>query len=414
MSSQAILRDSVEMNKKSTAANTADCEVVIIGAGPYGLSSAAHLKAKGLAVRVFGRPMEFWADKMPQGMLLRSPRPASTISDPTNACTLEAYEAATNTAPEVRVPLSTFVNYGQWFQRQLASDLDHREVASIETVDDGFQTLLQDGSSIRSERVVVAAGIAPFQRIPQIFKPFTTDMVSHCYSGVNVAGFSGKKVAIIGAGQSALECAALLHEAGAEVDIISRNPELRWIGMHKWLHQLGPISSTLYSKHDVGPIGISRLVAMPNLLKRLPLSLRDKIRTRAVRSAGSNWLPARLTNVTKRIGRSVAEAKQVGSRMELKLDDGAVCSVDHVLLGTGYSVDLSRYPFLPKQTLNQVRMLDGYPLLTSGFRSSVPGLHFVGATAARSFGPLVYFVTGTEFSSRALTSHIMRNRTVRR
>src|SRR5580700_9128037 len=112
MSSQAILRDSVEMNKKSTAANTADCEVVIIGAGPYGLSSAAHLKAKGLAVRVFGRPMEFWADKMPQGMLLRSPRPASTISDPTNACTLEAYEAATNTAPEVRVPLSTFVNYG--------------------------------------------------------------------------------------------------------------------------------------------------------------------------------------------------------------------------------------------------------------------------------------------------------------
>ena len=57
-------------------------DVTIIGAGPYGLSAGAFLKSKGLGVRVFGKPMEFWADKMPKGMLLRSPREASTIADP--------------------------------------------------------------------------------------------------------------------------------------------------------------------------------------------------------------------------------------------------------------------------------------------------------------------------------------------
>ena len=215
---------------------------------------------------------------------------------------------------------------------------------------------------------------------------------------------------MIGAGQSALESAALLHEAGATVEVIARDSYLRWVGMHGWLHHLGPLSQMLYSKYDVGPAGISRLVAAPKLVSHIPLTLRDKIRKRAVRPAGAKWLPARLKDIKITTGRIVMESASVRDEVRLKLDDGSSRSVDHVLLGTGYHVDISRYGFLSPGILDAVRQFDGFPRLTSGFCSSMAGLHFIGATAARSFGPLLYFVAGTEFASRELASYIARNR----
>jgi len=388
---------------------SAHFEVVVIGAGPYGLSAGAHLKAKGIAACVFGEPMEFWANKMPEGMLLRSPRVASNLSDPDGAFTLEAYEAVSKTTPQAPLPLDTFVEYGRWFRHQLGSDLDERTVLRIDRDQPGFRITLQDGEEIRTANVVVAAGIGPFKKKPPVFHELSSQQVMHCYEGREVRKFAGKRVAVIGAGQSALESAALLHEASAHVEVIVRESHVRWIGQHSWLHHMGPISSLLYSPHDVGPIGISRLVAYPKIVAHIPLKLRDRIRTRAVRAAGSRWLPERLAAVKINTGRSVSEAKPVGDEVALKLDDGSERRVDHVLLGTGYQVDIAKYDFLPPELTQDVRQLDGYPKLASGFRSSVPGLHFIGATAARSFGPLLYFVAGTEFASRELVSDLSRS-----
>ncbi|MBI3475593.1 MAG: NAD(P)/FAD-dependent oxidoreductase [Acidobacteria bacterium] len=387
----------------------AACDVAVIGAGPYGLSAGAHLKAKGINVRVFGDPMEFWAKKMPEGMLLRSPRIASTISDSHGAYTLEAYEAAAKIGPSAPLPLDTFVAYGKWFHHQLGSNLESRTVTRVDREQQGFRLTMEDGDVVRCGRVVVAAGIGPFRRKPAVFRGLPEDRVSHCYEGRDICKYAGKRVAVIGAGQSALESAALLHEAGAKVEVIVRNPSLRWIGMHKWLHRLGPISALLYSKHDVGPLGVSRLVAYPKLVSVVPLKVRDKIRTRAVRPAGSPWLIDRLSTVKITTGRVVWQAATEGNEVALSLDDGSERRVDHVLLGTGYEVDISRYEFLPPELVKEVQLFGGYPKLRSGFRSSVPGLHFIGATAARSFGPLLYFVAGTEFASRELSSHISRS-----
>lgn len=394
----------------SSRAASAHCDVAVIGAGPYGLSAGVHLKAKGIAACVFGEPMEFWANKMPEGMLLRSPRVASNLSDPDRAFTLEAYEAASKREPCAPLPLDTFVEYGRWFRHQLGSDLDERTVLRVERDKPGFRLTLRDGEEIRSKYVVIATGIGPFKRKPAVFQGLSSRQAIHCYEGRDVRQFTGKRVAVIGAGQSALESAALLHEANAQVEVIARTSHLRWIGGHSWLHHMGPISSLLYSSHDVGPIGISRLVAYPRLVSRVPLNARDKIRTRAVRSAGAPWLVRRLSGVEITTGRSVTEAKKLGDEVVLTLDDGSERRVDHVLLGTGYQVDLSRYDFLPQELTRDIEQFDGYPKLASGFRSSVPGLHFIGATAARSFGPLLYFVAGTEFASRELVSHFSRIR----
>ena len=385
-----------------------EVEVAIIGAGPYGLSSAAHLKARGCDVRVFGEPMEFWANKMPEGMLLRSPRVASNISDPNHTYTLEAYEKFAKIPAAAPLPLSTFVEYGRWFRHQLESSLDPRTIARIEPGPGAFVLRIEDGETLRARRVVVATGIGPFKKRPEVFNSLPPQQVSHCYEGRDVKRFAGKRVVVIGSGQSSLESAALLHEAGADVEIIAREGALRWIGKHKWLHQMGPISRMLYSSHDVGPVGISRLVAYPRLVSCIPLKIRDKIRTRAVKPGGSQWLPARLKAVKVTTSQSVSKARTVGDEVALTLDDGSERRTDHVLCGTGYRVDISRYDFLPAELAGRVEQFDGYPKLSRGFSSSVPGLHFIGATAARSFGPLLYFVAGTEFASRHLTAQVCK------
>jgi hypothetical protein len=394
--------------KTSSAVGASQCDVAVIGAGPYGLSVGAHLKAKGVGARVFGEPMEFWAKKMPEGMLLRSPRVASNLSDPDGAFTLEAYEAASKTAPSAPVPLDTFVEYGRWFRHQLESDLDQRAVSSVDRDAPGFRLTLGDGEEVRAKRVVIAAGIGPFKKKPIVFQNLPAEHVTHCYEGRAIRKFAGKKVAVIGAGQSALECAALLHEAGAAVEVIARQSHINWIGQHSWLHHMGPISKMLYSSHDVGPAGISRLVAYPKITSLIPLKLRDKIRTRAVRPAGARWLPERLRAVKITVGHGIASARMVGDEVLLKLNDGGERRVDHVLLGTGYQVDVTKYDFLSAELARSIQQFDGYPKLSSGFCCSVPGLHFIGATAARSFGPLLYFVAGTEFASRELMSYLSK------
>jgi thioredoxin reductase len=393
----------------SKGKGTDQCDVVVIGAGPYGLAAGSHLKTKGIGVRVFGEPMEFWAKKMPEGMLLRSPRAASNISDARDAFTLPVYEKAESKQPLAPLPLDSFVEYGRWFRHQLGSDLDTRTVARVDQDQNGFKVTLEDGTILRCRRVVVATGIGPFKRTPPVFTGFSAQQVSHCYDGRDVKKYAGKKVAVIGAGQSSLESAALLHEAGAEVELIVRRPGLRWIGEHNALHHMGPLTKMLYSRYDIGPIGISRMVAYPNLMTFVPLPLRDKIRKRAVRSAGSQWLKSRTANIKKNLSTFVTKAEADGNQLVLTLNDNTQRRVDHVLLGTGYDVDIAKFKFLPPELLQKIDQFDGYPKLKSGLQSSVPGLYFIGATAARSFGPLLYFVAGTEFAAPTVAAHISRN-----
>ncbi len=352
--------------------------------------------------------MTFWAEKMPEGMLLRSPRVASNIADPTDAFTLESYEMALGKPPSSPISLETFVNYGKWFSKALLNSVDTRETVSIRKEGHQFAVVLRDGETVRVRRVIIAAGIGSFKRTPEVFKHLDPAVASHCYEGKSLRAFTDKRVVVIGAGQSALESAALLHEAGAEVEIIAKIHELRWIGQHQWLHQLGPLSSLLYSYHDIGPAGISRLVAMPNVMRKIPYLLREKIDARAIRPAGSKWLPERLKNIKVTTGRTVIEARALGNEVKMKLDDGSGRSAHHVLMGTGYDVDISKYEFMSSNLLQNLKVFGGYPVLSTGFCSSIHGLHFIGATAARSFGPLMRFVTGTKFTSQELTTYISR------
>lgn len=401
------------------------CDVAILGAGPYGLSVAAHLRqSKLIDVRLLGEPMSFWERHMPAGMLLRSPRVASHISDPHGHFTLDSYEKAVGrrfivkVPPTVvenfiaremasKVPLEDFVRYGRWFLRQADLRIDSRVVSRVEPASEGFHLIFEDGNSLQAGRVVVAAGIAPFARIPKLFVDLPPGLVSHTSHHNDLSKFRDKEVLVIGGGQSALESAALLDEAGARVEVLIRERVMHWLGMkHRWTHSK-MLSWMFYGSADVGPPGISLLVQRPNLYRRLPRGIQDCWGTRAICPAASCWVKARTSNVRIHTGRFVVSARPEGERVRVRLNDGVYGVFDHVLLGTGYRIDIARYPFLSPQVLEKITRIGGFPVVDEGFSTSLPGMHFVGAPAAWSFGPLMRFVAGAEFASLAVAHRIL-------
>lgn len=383
------------------------CNVTVIGAGPYGLSAAAYLRAAGVEKRVFGETMSFWDQQMPAGMCLRSSWDASHIADPKSEFTLDAYRNQNGNHIGKPIPLERFVGYGQWFQRKAVPDLERRRVRSVDLDPRGFRVSLSDGEEYLSRRIVLAAGIGTFAVRPQVFEGIHRSLASHSTEQKDLSKFKGKRVAIIGGGQSALESAALLKEAGIESEVITRADHLNWVGKHIKLHRLGPLSRLMYSKCDVGPAGISRLVAAPHLFRTLPRRFQDRTAYRAIRPAGAGWLQPRLTGVSITLGRKVVAATPTGSQLRLKLDDGSERIVDHALLATGFRVDVSRYGFLSPAILQHLETVNGYPVLQRGLESSVKGLHFLGKPASWSFGPLLCFVSGTEFAANELISGIV-------
>lgn len=388
--------------------NRKHCNVTVVGAGPYGLSMAAYLREARVEARIFGDPMSFWEKQMPAGMCLRSNWGASHIADPEHELTLDAYCREKGNHVGKPIPIERFIDYGHWFQSKAAPNVERRTVLEITPGSNGLEIRLDDGEQFLSRRVIVATGISSFASRPAEFSAIPTELCSHASGHSDLRKFRGQRVAIIGGGQSALESAALLKECGAEAEVIVRQPKLNWVGLHAKLHRLGLISSLLYSSRDVGPAGISRLVAAPHLFRLFPREFQQRTAYRAIRPAGAGWLQPRLANVTISLGRRVVSAREIGNQLRLALDDHTERVVDHVLLATGFRVNVSRYPFLAPSLLKRLETVNGYPVLKRGLESSIPGLHFVGKPAAWSFGPLLGFVSGAEFASTEVVRHIAR------
>jgi cation diffusion facilitator CzcD-associated flavoprotein CzcO len=384
-------------------------DVVIIGAGPHGLAAAAHLRRAGVECLVHGRPMSFWRESMPKGMLLRSNRTATCIAEYDGPLSLDGFHTATGTEVSMPFPLEDFVEYGTWVQAQVAPDVDERTVVRVQRAGRGFLLTRDDDTVVRARRVVVAAGIADFTNRPEIAAGLPSRLASHTADHVDLGRFAGRSVLVVGGGQSALESAALLHEAGAEVSVAARASSLNWLHGGKYHRMLGRLAPLVYAPTDVGPMGLSRIVAVPDLFRRFPRRVQDPMAYRAIRPAGAAWLRPRLVDVPIETGRRVRAARPSRNRLRVEYDDGRTHTVDHMLFGTGYRVDVARYPFLDDDLVRQVKRAGGYPLLRPGMESSVRGLHFLGAPAAHSFGPIMRFVAGGWYGARSLTRGVTRH-----
>jgi hypothetical protein len=258
--------------------------------------------------------------------------------------------------------------------------------------------------------VVLAMGLANQDYRPDAFAGLPSELVSHTCEHDDLGKFRGRHVAVIGRGQSACESAALLAESQAETEIICRGP-IHWLGAMMadnairrdpvWaLHQI------LSAPSGVGPFPLSWFNELPGAVHALPRKAKLWINERSLRAGVAGWVRPRFDNVRVHAGRAIVRASEQGGRILVETNSGPL-RFDHVLLATGYRIDISKYGILAPELIGRIERQDAAPVLSAGMESTVKGLHFVGASAVRSFGPLMRFVAGSAYAARAVTRGVL-------
>src|SRR2546427_10582169 len=384
-------------------------DAVVVGAGPYGLSTAAHLLGRGLNVAVFGRTLELWRERMPKGMWLRSHWWATNLSDPRKAYGFGQFFEEAGYAKGHPVPLETFINYGLWFQRRAVPNVDETYVASIERRDGQFAITLEDGREVTSRVVVMAIGPYHFAHRPEQYNELPAEFVSHSSDHSDFKRFEGQDVVVIGGGQSAIEFAALLHEAGAAVQVVSRR-RIVWLAPDR-MNARTTLERIRAPQASIAP-GWDNWVwdHMPFLFYRFPQQRKDSYNSN-YHSGATDWLrDGVIGKVTLREGQTVAKLKGMEGKLDATISDGATLSADHIILATGYKVDISRLTMMHPALRAEIKTEMAIPILSHWFESSVAGLYFVGITSFRAFGPLFRFVAGCGAAGRRVAKSVSRER----
>jgi len=399
------------MQRPRAAEVAASYDAVVVGAGPYGLSVAAHLIGRGLKIAVFGKPLQLWRDNMPEGMLLRSYWQATNLSDPLKKYRLAAYFQERHMAVPDPLPLEVFVDYGLWFQRQAVPDVDQTFVATIRRVGEGFELVLEDGRVIRSLVVVMAPGLRYYAHCPEQYSHLPPDCISHASAHSSFKRFAGKQVVVIGGGQSALEMAAFLYESDAQVDLVSRSP-LYWLEEHSAIDSRPLVQRIRRPMAGIAPGWFNwGLEHAPYAFQMLPRSTKDRLLRGRGRygPAGSAWLQPRvLGKVALHEGVVVQNVKDTKKSVALELSSGQTLKADHIILATGYRVDVKRLPMLGDRLSARIRTYHDAPVLNNQFESTVPGLYFLGISSVSSCGPLYRFVVGTGAAASRVAGAIAR------
>lgn len=392
-------------------------DLVVVGAGPYGLSVAAHAAAHGLRLRTFGRSMESW-HAMPSGMFLKSEPWASHLSDPEGAYGLDAYAAArgVRAAHGVPLPVDFFAAYGDWFARQAVPALDERLIGSVVPAAEGFELLTEDGEALRARTVALAVGVLPFMEIPGPLRDLPRRYVTHSSHHGDLDRFAGRDVTVVGAGQAALETAALLVEGGAAaVRIVARADRLHWNTLPPALDRgLWP---ALRAPHTgLGCGWRNKLYAdTPGVFRRLPAATRERIFDSALGPAGAWWLRERFAAVGDvRLGQRITGAVVTADdrlRVDVAGPEGTtVLETDHVVAATGFTPSLDRAGILSPALRGALRTVGagGAPEVGGFFESSWPGLFLAGLLTAPSYGPSMRFVFGAEYTAGRLVRGVRR------
>ena len=393
-----------------------DTSIVIVGAGPYGLSLAAHLAEIRVPFRIFGKPMTTWREHMPENMLLKSEGFASSLSAPFSNARLESFCALKNLpyqAIGLPIPLARFVDYAEWFQRQFVPNLEAIDVVAIDKQKDCFSITLSDKRIINAQSVILATGITWLSKIPDILAGLPTQLLSHSFQHRDARPYFGKRVVVVGAGASAIDTASLFAEANARVHILSRQPKIIFHNPPKHRSLAKRIRSP---QTGIGPGLRSKFfTSAPLLFRRLPASKRFEI-ARSFPPPSAGWFMREKINGTLSVivGRDIQSVRAKQTEVELKLLDrttGDILSLttDHVVAATGYDVDLQRIPILSPRLREKIAHHRNCPLLSDNFECSVESLYFVGPVAAPTFGPLMRFVVGAAWAVPRIVRHLSRN-----
>jgi hypothetical protein len=402
-------------------------DVIIIGAGPYGLSIATHLQSAGVSFRIFGKPMDSWKNSMPPGMLLKSHPWSSSLYDPGSTFPLRRFCAEQGLPyhdSQVFVPVETFVAYGEAFQKRLVPTVERRMLAGLQRMAEGFRAAFDDGTIVDARHVVIAVGIHPFKYVPEQLKDLPLGMCSHSGDHGPLDEFVGRNVAVIGSGSSATDLAALLNERGASVQLLARARALPFSELPRARRSLPrrllqPLKPLIQPGSGIGAGWPLKIWAdAPWVFHLLPAHVRLHIVRNTLGPLGHSSMKDRVVGkIPLYLAHQLRTAEVKDGRVSLHCTTAsggkATIVADHVVAATGYRIDLRKLGFLDADLLSSIRCVDSSPVLSHNYESSVSGLYFVGAAAATSFGPVNRFVFGANHPSRRLARHLAMTRTRR-
>jgi len=374
-------------------------QLLIIGAGPYGLALAAYAKHHGMDFLLAGRPMEFWHRHMPRGMYLRSG--ADWHLDPLAIHTFSAYlaEKKLNAEQVNPIPVGVFQEYAAWFQEKYNLRPEPDFVLELRKIDGGFEAHLQSGGRVAAN-VVAALGFGFFKNIPdELAKKIPAGRYSHTCDTVDFDFLRGRSCLIIGGRQSAYESAALINENGGREIHISHRHAAPQFAPSDWSWTRDPVRATAQN---------------PGWFRRLSITEQEAIRQRfwaEGRLKLEPWLGPRIakSNIHLWPNTSLVDCTVLpDDRMRAGLDNGASFDIDHIILATGYRVDMRRVSYLSTESiLPRLHIVDGYPVLDESFQSNLAGLFFTGLPATRDFGPFFGFVVGSTVTAKIIIDRIM-------
>jgi thioredoxin reductase len=371
--------------------------LLIIGAGPFGLAMAAYAQHKNIEHLVVGKTMDFWRSNMPKGMVLRSA--CDWHYDPFDQDTFECYLETMNLKPLDVEPLALdfYLSYVDWFVKRKKLEVLPAWVQQLNYVSGAspyFEAVLQAGETLTARNVVLALGFRYFKNVPEAYSSmFPPGRFSHTCDLVDLAPFKGKRLLIIGGRQSAFEWAALLNEQGAgTVNLSYRHP------------------TPSFQKADwswVNPI-VDAIVEDPGWFRRMTDEERAQVNQRLWaegRLKLEPWLAARIMNESIKLfpESQVTGCKELPNRQLQVSLNGSILEVDHVILATGYKVNVEKVPLLTEgNILAQLETRNGFPALDEQFQSNLPGLFFTSMCATQDFGPFLAFTAAVRTSAKLI------------
>lgn len=390
------------------------CPVAIIGAGPYGLSIAAHLRSRRIEFRIFGTPMHSWQAQMPTGMFLKSHGFASNLFEPKGSFSLKNFCLENSIEYNdygIPVSLETFIAYGLSFQRNLVPDVEDTAIVDVEPSREGFLLRLNDGDTVAARRVVVAVGASYFRHVPEVLSHLPPELLSHSADHHDLSRFKGRDISVLGGGASALDLVALLHGVGATVRLIARRSSLSWNSEYEMYR---PLWQRWYPVCGLGGGDLRKRFYEhgPMLFRHLPATTRLRIVSTVLGPAGGWPVRKCVEQMPLLLGQVVQHAEPYNGRLHLRLIGSNKVEreirTDHLIAATGYRVDLQRLGFLNASLRSSLRSIASTPILSGNFESSIPSLYFVGLASANTFGPVMRFTLGARYSARRLASHLAK------